>query len=154
MPSFLNSGGSMHHYWVSALKHTKFHFRKQSTATSSVLKEPWHVFLAPNYMCHWSICICDVSIYMFKYFVSSGLILNFNAFCIQKIKKKAHKECCDVFGICSHAYFYLDFLIVACQNKFLITIGLYWKKKSLFILLSYGAETQVNELENSVASCT
>lgn len=92
---------------------------------------------------------------MFKYFVSSGLILNFNAFCIQKIKKKkAHKECCDVFGICSHAYFYLDFLIVACQNKFLITIGLYWKKKSLFILLSYGAETQVNELENSVASCT
>lgn len=61
---------------------------------------------------------------MFKYFVSS----EYSILCFlysEDQKKKAHKECADVFGICSHAYFYLDFLIVACQNKFLITIGLY-----------------------------
>lgn len=46
---------------------------------------------------------------MFKYFVSSGLILNFMLFVFRRSKKKAHKECSDVFGICSYAYFYLDF---------------------------------------------
>lgn len=52
------------------------------------------MFLAPNYMCHSSICICDVSIYMFKYFVSLGLIPNFMLFVFRRPKKptKKHKH--------------------------------------------------------------
>lgn len=117
--------------------------------------------LGSSHLCFWLqiiICmalvylyICDIFINIFSYYKFITVTL----FYILKTKKKVEKkkknttgkECCDTFGICSHAYFYLEFKITACQNKFLIAIGLHWKFRSLFILLNNDAETQVNELK-------
>lgn len=70
----------MHHYWVSALKHTKIHFRKKKK--KKLLLYLWSlgspdIFLAPDSASLIYMYICDVSIYICLNFISSGMIPNF-----------------------------------------------------------------------------
>lgn len=45
---------------------------------------------------------------MFKFYIIWN-DTQFYAFVFRRQKQAQQKECIDVFGICSHAYFYLDF---------------------------------------------
>lgn len=80
------------------------------------------MFLAPDSVLLIYMYICEVSIYICLNFLSSGMIPNFMLFVFRRPKNKTkektkkltkhistQKKCYDVFGICSHAYFYLDF---------------------------------------------
>lgn len=103
--------------------------------------------------------ICDVSIYIYVCvcfnFVSSWLISSFMLFLIKKKTMHMRKESESQHSL--SCFYWIFIWIIAYQSKFFfITIGLHWKKKKkgfFFFFLSDGAETQVNELENCVASC-
>lgn len=87
--------GSVHHYWVSALIHTKFHFREEPLLYRWSCRSPD--------VCFWLqiICVIDLYVYvMFPYiclnFVSSGLMPNFMLFVFKRPKRnKTPKNNCN-----------------------------------------------------------
>lgn len=143
MPSFLRSGSSMHHHWVSALKHTKIHFRKETTASSLAIREPWHVLTGSKwYVSLIYMYICDVSIYICLNFVSWGLIPNFMPFVFRRPKTKQNKTkphkhtgkkgVLWCFWHLFSCLFLSRFFNCSLPDRVLIEIGLYQKEESSF----------------------